>query len=204
MIFFDFDGTVADIWLRYHRVFLTASAFSSISLSDYRDAKQTLVSDQAVAQRFGAELPEAYSQRKRALLEELEFLRLDTLLVSPKELTSFFSKNDSRFLTKRRRAEAFFEELETLGLGELVKQSVVLDPDRKISKKLFLERNFPHGSHIIVGDSKEEWEAAKLKNVYTVLVRTGLRKPEDFPLMERCTVMPSIREFMKIYSERGT
>jgi len=203
MIFFDFDGTVVDLWPRYYQVFLAASGLSGVSLPDYREAKRALVSDRAVARRFGTELPEAYFRRKRALLESEDLLCLDRLLAAPEELEAFFSQASCRILTSRRRAGAFFKELEFLGLGGLAGRSIVLDPGRGVSKKAFLAREFPRGSHLIVGDSEAEREAAGLENVRAVLVQTGLRRPEDFPPARRCTILPSIREFLAIYRKRG-
>lgn len=199
MIFFDFDGTVVDLWPRYHQVFLVASGLSGISRQDYMEAKRTLVSDCKVARHFGGTLPEGYSERKRMLLETEDYLRLDTLLVSPAKLTAAFSSRDCRFLTSRRRSEAFFAELDGLGIGHLSDQAIVLNPDQGFSKKEYLAQYAPQVRHIVVGDSKAEWETAALDNIRVVLVRTGLRRPEDFSLTKRHTVVPSASAFISSY-----
>ena len=85
MIFFDFDGTIADLWPRYYQVFLAASGISGVSQWDYVEAKRSLVSDGEVARHFEKTLPEGYFQKKRMLLEAETYLRLDTLLVSRSE-----------------------------------------------------------------------------------------------------------------------
>lgn len=203
MIFFDFDGTVVDLWPRYHQVFLAASGFSDISLQDYMKAKRVLVSDREVARHFGKALPKGYFAKKRILLEEEDYLRLDTLLISPTELNAFFSRQECRFLTVRRHAKAFLTELDDLGIESLSDRAIVLNPDRGISKKEYLMRNVPRTPHIVVGDSAVEWETAALDNIHVVLVRTGLRRPEDFPLTERHTVMLSASEFIASYLKRG-
>jgi len=203
MIFFDFDGTIADVWPRYYQVFLAASGISGISLPDYVKAKRALVSDAKVARNFGEDLPAGYAAKKRTLLESRDYLRLDTLLVPAARLETFFSKFECLLLTGRRQAAAFLAELEDLGLGCLSNHCVALDPDRGISKKAFLEQNFSRSSHIIVGDSEAEWEAATLENVHAVLVRTGLRCPEDFLLTKRHSVVPSVTTFITAYMERG-
>lgn len=196
MIFFDFDGTIVDVWPRYHQVFLTASKIFGIPFSLYRDTKQALISDRSVANHLGIKLPSEYFEQKRSLLEAEEFLRLDTLLLPSEELLSFFSQYDCRILTNRRRITAFEKEMENLGLRDLTEKAIILNPESKIRKKRFIEENFPQGFHIIVGDSEAEWEAADLKNVYAILVQTGLRRPENFPTGERCVIMPSIRCFI--------
>lgn len=202
MIFFDFDGTVVNVWPRYYRVFLAASELTGISQYDYIEAKRALISDEKVARHFGKDIPSQYFARKRALLECDGYLRLDTLLVSATELNAFFSRFECRLLTQRRRFQAFFEELKDLGLGCLSNQAIVLNPDQGISKKMFLKKNFPQSNHIVVGDSESEWEAAALRNIHTVLVETGLRRPGDFPLSTRHTVVPSISAFIMSYIGR--
>lgn len=198
MIFFDFDGTVVDLWPRYHQVFLAASGLSGISQQEYMEAKRALVSDSKVAQHFGGALSEEYFTKKRELLEAEQYLRLDMLLVSLAELNAVFSSEACRFLTCRRRPKALFTEMDGLGLGHLSDHVIVLDPDQGISKKEYLMRNVPQGPHIVVGDSKAEWEAAS-DNIRAVLVRTGLRWPEDFPLTDRHTVAPSLSAFISDY-----
>ena len=74
MIFFDFDGTVVDIWNRYYRVFLTASKLSGFTQASYMEAKRSLVLDERVAHFFGGELPSDYFSTKRAILEDRAFL----------------------------------------------------------------------------------------------------------------------------------
>lgn len=202
MIFFDFDGTVVNLWPRYYQVFLAASEISGISQRDYMKAKRVLVSDSEVARYFGRMLPEGYFEKKRILLESEDYLRLDKLLVSPAKLNAMFSKFECRFLTSRRRAAAFLAEMEHLGLGHLSDQAIVLDPDCG-SKKGFLARNFSRFSHIVIGDSKAEWETAALENICAVLVRTGLRQPEDFHLTKQHMVLPSVSAFITFYMEKG-
>lgn len=203
MIFFDFDGTIVDLWPRYYQVFLAASGISGVSQREYVGAKRSLVSDGEVARYFGKTLPEGYFQKKRTLLEAETYLRLDTPLVSAEELNAFFLKFECRLLTSRRRADAFLAELDNLGLGCLSDRAVILDPDRGVSKKAFLAQDFSRSSHIVVGDSKAEWETAALENVRAVLVRTGLRRPEDFPLTRRHMTAPSVSAFITAYMERG-
>lgn len=199
MIFFDFDGTVVNLWPRYHQVFLAASEISGISQRDYMKAKRVLVSDSEVARYFGETLPEGYFAKKRILLEAEDYLQLDTPLVSPAKLNAMFSKFECRFLTNRRRTAAFLAELENLGFGQLSDRAIILDPDRGISKKEFLARNFSQSPHIVIGDSESEWETASLENIRAILVRTGLRQPEDFHLTKQHMVMPSASAFIASY-----
>lgn len=201
MIFFDFDGTVVNVWSRYYQVFLAAAGATGISQNDYIRAKQMLISDENVAHYLGINLPAWYFSKKRDLLEADVYLQLDTLLAPIDELNTIFSRFECRFLTTRRRPNKFFMELKNLGLDHLSSRAIVLSPDRGISKKEFLMRNFPQSSHIVVGDSKSEWETAFLNNVHVVLVRTGLCRPEDFLLSEHHTIVASISEFIMSYLE---
>ncbi len=202
MIFFDFDGTIVDVWFRYYQVFLSAARITGVSLADYKEAKQTLLSDREVARHFGLALPDTYSTVKQKLLETERFLCLDSILLPPEKLIAFFSQHDCRLLTSRRRPNAFLSELKALGLGQLSDRAFILDPNSDINKRGFLAQYFSQGFHVIVGDSEAEWEAATLKNMHAILVRTGLRKPEDFLPANRCTIMSSVEEFIATYMEK--
>ena len=54
MIYIDFDGTIVDIWARYHRVFMEASGNFDIPLEEYIQVKKKEPSDVRVAEYFSS------------------------------------------------------------------------------------------------------------------------------------------------------
>lgn len=198
MIFFDFDGTVVDVWTRYFEAFRLAAGDSKTERESYISAKRRLCKDDLVAAELGVILPEDYYFRKKELLESQELLRRDTLLVSPDVLADFDERIGFRILTVRRNPAQFMTQLTELGLSCFAEKSVVLTPGT-VSKKDFLSAAFSAGENIVIGDAASEWETAELENTRVFLVRTGLRDPADFPPRQRCAVLENLGEFIESY-----
>lgn len=196
MIYFDFDGTIVDLWPRYCKVFADAAKIPPIPLSEYRDAKRRFCSDQKLAHYFGITLPIDFFQTKRHLLESPQYLKLDDLLLPPKRLLDFFQARACRILTRRRDADAFFQQLAWLGLSPLMKKSIVLHPDTMQTKAKFLSAHRDERI-TLVGDSFAEWEATSLPDAQVILVRTGLQDPETFPHRKNCIVMRDIIAYIE-------
>ena len=60
MIYFDFDGTIVDVWQRYYQVFLAAGGVSGLGSKEYIAAKRRLGKDDLVAAALGVLLPSTY------------------------------------------------------------------------------------------------------------------------------------------------
>ena len=202
MLYFDFDGTLADVWRRYHRVFEDASRISGISLEDYIRVKKELPRDADVARTFGATLPDDYWENKRRLLEDTAYLAYDRLLVPAEQICSFFAMHECRILTNRRNREAFRAELVNLGLESLLDKSVVLNPDEKKSKAQYLRETHPNEKIYLVGDAEAESQAAQIDSIEVFLVKTGLRDPESLPFSEKCVIVNSVSDFMNAFKEK--
>lgn len=201
MVYFDFDGTLADVWLRFYRIFADASGISGIAFEDYVRAKRQYPRDGDVAARFGAALPEDYWSKKRLLLEDPAYLKLDRLLVPAEDICDFFRQFDCRILTNRRNPQAFRAQLAALGLGSLIERSIVLNPDEKVTKAQYLQQAHPEGQVVLVGDAEAEAQAAQNGFVKVFLVRTGLRAPEEMPFANQCELIDHVSDFMKAFKE---
>lgn len=201
MFYFDFDGTLADVWQRFYRIFVDASRISEISLEEYIRAKKEIPRDAEIAAFFGAQLPDDYWEKKRKMLEDPAYLAYDRLIVPAEQLCSFFRKYECRILTNRRHPEAFRMQLIALGLEELTEKSVVLNPDDKISKAQYLQKTHPNETVYLVGDAEAESQAAQIDSVKVFLVRTGLRDPESIPFSDKCDIIDSISDFINAVKE---
>lgn len=201
MVYFDFDGTLADVWQRFYRIFVDASRISEISLENYIRAKKQIPKDAELAASFGAQLLDDYWEKKRSMLEDPAYLAYDRLIVPAEQICSFFKAHECRILTNRRHPEAFRGELIALGLGELWDKSIVLNPDEKKSKAQYLQEKHPNEKIYLVGDAEAESQAAQIDSIEVFLVRTGLRDPESIPFSEKCVIINSVSDFMNAFKE---
>ena len=199
MIFFDFDGTIANVWRRYYEVFVNAGKVSGIAYAEYVDVKRALCKDDLVAGHFQVSLAADYYAVKKTLLEDPAYLRLDTLLVDGAKLIEFFSSNPCRILTNRRKPSAFYGQLENLGLSELVGKSIVLQPEDHISKRDYIAAHFGGEKNTVIGDAASEYEAAQLEDTQVMLVRTGLRDPKDFSPCGNVHMIEDAAQFISSY-----
>ena len=95
MLIFDLDGTLLDLWPKYHYVFCQLTQAEDISKDDYKRAKQILHKDQLVAEHFGYKLPPDYFQQKALLLEAEPVLMLDKLFFNVDTIVKWFVDSDT-------------------------------------------------------------------------------------------------------------
>lgn len=175
---FDFDGTLIDLWPRYYRVFCDAAEIddSIVKFDKYKEFKRNHPMDNNLAEELGIELPENYYKRKQILLEDERYLELDKDFVDTDTFSSYFNDRRSILLTKRRRPEALKSELSRLGFYLDERNVIILNP-ADLSKEQWIQKNYPDEDVVLIGDGKEEIEAAEyLGNVDLYLVNTGLMK----------------------------
>lgn len=173
MIFVDFDGTLIDLWPRYHAVFSSLLELD-VSLHQYKKIKQRLVLDEKVAEFFGKTLNEKYFIHKAELLERKDYLALDKLVLSPEIVNDSFDNNHSIVLTKRRNPENFAWELDSLGL------KVVSKVLTHTSKKNCVANDCHTEKSIVIGDSLADLEVASLSYVKAYMVLYGLGTVKQF------------------------
>ena len=199
MIFFDFDGTLVDVWERYYHVFVTAGGFTSVGYDTYVQLKKNFIKDDLVAEQLHFTLASTYYAEKKKLLERPDFLKLDTPLIDVDTLLDFFIRFPCRILTIRRSPNAFFEQLKNLGLSAISEKSIVLQPELGVSKYEYLAVNYGAEENIIIGDAVSEYETSQLKNMKVILVRTGLRRPEDFTVRRNVYTVEHVAQFISQY-----
>lgn len=194
--FFDFDGTIVDVWKRFYSVFLDAGHITNVSFSDYKKLKLALRKDSYIASFFDQVLSNDYYEEKKIRLEEYEYLNLDSLLVEPKKLIDFFKKNEAFILSKRRNKEHLIDELKRLHLDDIIEKTIVLNPDDNISKLDYLKKNISC-AFTLIGDSYEEYEARVLHNSFIILVNTGLFSFSNEIETKNCRLIKDINCFLE-------
>jgi phosphoglycolate phosphatase-like HAD superfamily hydrolase len=174
MMLIDFDGTIVDLWPRYHAVFC-ALTNAKIDLQTYKSIKRVYKRDGDLAQHLGMELLPDYFARKRVLLEDPAYLALDQLLVSREKLCRFMKQRDACILTARRNPENFLWELDHLGLSELRERAICIS-----GPKTQWVENLAPSSGIIIGDDIRDLQVIMVSKMNAVMVQTGLHTQEDF------------------------
>ena len=158
MIVLDFDGTLVDVWRRYHIVFCDGleDSSSAPTLDEFKALKRQLVRDGTIAQSISIRLASDYFRTKKRKLESEDYLALDTSLLT-EESSSIILNNQLDFviLSARRSRELLLWEIDRLGIPILPRQVFVVDSDYKDSKARWL---IGHKELVgyIVGDSKAE------------------------------------------------
>lgn len=86
MIVLDFDGTIVDVWKRYHKIFCEGLVNRTLepTLEDYRKLKRKLKRDGDIAKVIGSDLVPGYFEIKKIKLESKEYLELDSALLDEK------------------------------------------------------------------------------------------------------------------------
>lgn len=174
MRFFDLDGTILDLWPRYHNVFCNLIGADDITLKQYKEKKQELREDSKVAAFFGYELSLDYFIKKARLLEARPLLALDELWLSKDQIKRLFEDRNTMFLSKRRYPNNLRWQLARLGID----LPVVVTGN--LTKVQWIEQNYPEQSSIMVGDSIMDLETGYLPYIHPVMVGYGLGTKEQF------------------------
>lgn len=174
MILLDFDGTIIDLWPRYHAVFCALTK-ADINLSTYKTLKQKLKKDELLCKHLGIEIPVDYFVMKSKMLEDKNFLKCDKLIVAKETLLEFAQKNNVKILTARRYPENFEWELDFLGLTSLRCCSIcVNEPKKDWVKSSALSKG------VIIGDDARDLQVASNPGFSAIMVLSGLGTNQDF------------------------
>jgi len=182
MYIIDFDGTLVDIWNRYYTVFNDFWKISSLTLEKYMYLKREYELDSIIIKHLLGEVDastfERYKNFKNEHLEDMAYLKLDSLITQKERLSSFFSENDAIILTIRTNKSNLIKQLNNLGIRGLSEKIIILDNNGKQTKKIWVENNIGKNiSKIVVGDSEMDLYIGELENTRVYLVETGLRNP---------------------------
>ena len=176
MIVLDFDGTIVDVWKRYHKIFcegLVNQTFKP-SLGDYKKLKRELKRDGDIAKTIGTALVSDYFEVKKNKLESKEYLALDSALLDEKSINIIATHQTSFIiLSSRRMPDLLLWEIDKLGIPIPHCQLHVVSPDEKNSKTEWLR---VHDSHVdcLIGDSASELQAIPDLDARRIFVDTGL------------------------------
>lgn len=173
-ILLDFDGTIIDFWARYHAVFCKLTG-CNVRLDIYKHLKRKSKTDTKLAEELDVELPDDYRERKLKLLEDDEYLNMDTLLIPKDKLIDYANGRDVIILSRRNDENALRREFVRLGLSKLLPNIVCVNS----SKRDWVRDNVKDEA-IIIGDDVRDLHAGEFGKVHAVMVLTGIGTKEAF------------------------
>lgn len=126
-----------------------------------------------------------YKKFKRWALEEKQYLSLDKLIIDTVLITNI--KENFIILTMRNNQNAFYWQLEYLGIFKFFKNNCVVlkpqGPETKTEWLILNENCFTNETIYIIGDSETDLNMIKAsytlkdKIIKVFLVKSGLRNP---------------------------
>lgn len=174
----DFDGTIVDVWSRYHAVFCAASGCSEhlLSRSMYRGFRLSGKTDIDIIKTINIVCNvNEFRRRKHSMLENPEMLSKDSLIICKERLLGWFAQDDCYILTVRRNPSVLFQQMSELGIGLLRPRTVIINPDSGTTKEQWAKQLPRRSDEILaIGDSCSDMEIGRLDNARAVHVQTGL------------------------------
>ncbi len=204
-IYFDFDGTLVDVWERYYYVLETYLSNRGYqcdgTIKDYKREKLLLRKDHLVAERlWNAPIDIAdYLIYKRSTLEAEKFLRLDRPIKDFSGVVNNFIRKGYKIvlLSLRRHPAMLYKELDWLGYKNCFDNIIVLNPDRE-KKQDWLAQRVTNGD-VLVGDSLGDLQV-NIKGIKAFFVKTGLNLYDETFLHENgITTIGDYTEIIKDY-----
>ena len=176
----DFDGTIVDVWERYYRIFIEYFKVDILK-EDYKKLKKIFPYDIDLIEHLKLENSNEYYKFKKKYLEDIEYLKKDTLLIEKEKIVKIFKLSNVILLTIRNNKRNFENQLKFLGLNEIKKKIIVLQPlDKKVKKEFILKKRDLFSESIFsIGDSETDLEIGTLSFAKSYFVNTGLRNQNE-------------------------
>ena len=177
---FDYDGTIVDVWFRYHKIFTSFFKYN-ISLEDYKERKLQYENDYLFIKDIITNVSEgeikAYFNYKNFFLEDPDFTKNDRVIININNFNNFIKKNNVYILSARNNNAELLKQVKNIGINILDNRVISVKNEGLTTKYKYIEENFKVNEEItIIGDSDVDQYAANLKNVTFKYVDTGLKR----------------------------
>ncbi len=183
-IFFDLDGTISDPSARHYRVYrevVSELKGRPLAQNKYWALKRAKTSWAHILADSGLSLDslDEFLALFREKIENVDYLKLDTLLPGAVDIVKSLSMHQSCYLVSlRRNRENLIQEITWLGLDTYFKKVLTGHSESDGSdKKIEIISNelLPNERAIIIGDTEADIKTGKQLGLITIGVLSGLR-----------------------------
>ena len=179
-IFLDFDGTILDVKNKNYRAYintLSHGGFSTVSETAYWSMKRHRVTEEEIALKTTTPIfAKYYADKRKSLLEKMEYLALDRVFDKISIVLSSLSTNHDLYLvTLRQNGMNLDYQLLFFDLRKYFKY-VYSCSVSKVKKEHIIKHEICDCSTcVIIGDTGTDIEAGKVLGIKTVAVTSGVR-----------------------------
>jgi len=181
-IFFDFDGTLVNVADRFYAVYQTVCQMLSLSAlpkADYWQCRQRrLTTREILALTRGETAYDAFIAERSRLIEDPEYLRLNTLRDGAIDILRYLTNRCEVHLVSLRNSRTnLLWELEILGIRNYFTSVSTASAFGTFEDKarLLLAANAQPQRDLIVGDTEIDIQAGQRQGLRTCAVLNGMR-----------------------------
>lgn len=181
-IYFDLDGTLLDVSMRYYRLHCDLCQYLNEEVLPFPlfwQLKREKGTTEQILPKAPPEIRERYASEWLTLIEAPNYLRHDTLLPGVSEVLGELRKKFNLVLATMRRNRPFLDnELAHHGVSDLFVQVISRSHsnDKHTKWELIREESiFLQTQSLIVGDNEEDVETGKKLGFGTIAVVNGIR-----------------------------
>lgn len=192
-VYFDFDGTIVDVFPRYYGVlssYVEKITDQELDFTLFKTFKRSGMKDHQIVNCIIPDIKfdiEEYLTFKRNELENLDWLYKDTIIG---DFNDAYVKLKAKgykivLITQRNNKQNLFQQVKLLELVKYFDDIVVVKPRAGANVKIDYLKEKVCADDVIIGDSKVEIEVANKLNISGYFVNTGLFSSEFLAINER-------------------
>lgn len=176
-LFWDLDGTLVDSRHRLYELFCYLTDTKWLSFEQYWDYKNKGYNQQKMlcdVVHYSKESPEEFSKKWLANIEDISWLRKDTLQPGVEKLLNYFKEKQYLMfiVTNRQSYENTVEQLKWFGILHYFK--AIYNTAQKCKKSEIVYKNISvKPEDIFIGDSDEDMLAANELGITSIIIKDG-------------------------------
>ena len=205
-LFLDLDGTIIDVSERYYRIYteiLGDIGTSTLSKDEYWELKRQQLLEYNILLKTCMPIQiDMYLKRRKGLIEDPDFLAVDTLIDGAKGvLEAVAESHDLYLVTLRKDRSALMDQLEALDIkkyfNEIISGYSSVDPSQ--TKEAMIRDNCNvDTTDLIVGDTEADIRSGKALGIRTCAVTSGIRSTELLEIETPDHIINSINDLTRI------
>lgn len=209
LIFFDLDGTLTEISKRHFRVYrevVIENGGTPLGKKDYWERKRSNTAWSALltASSINPAQEKIFLNRFTELIESPEMLRIDRLLSGSAEILARLKEENRLWLVSlRRNGENLVSQLEWLGISSFFERVITGHSDTlegvlSVKAEAINRTEEDVAGALFVGDTEADISAARILNICSVAVTSGIRSPEYLAKLEPDFIIGSVGQLEEV------